>query len=300
MPLAHNGEIDLYYETLGDPSGKPLLLIMGLGAQLVSWDDKLCAALVAKGFHVARYDNRDVGESTWLDDKPVDLEATIGKFMAGEPLDPPYRIEDMADDAAAVLDALGWSSAHVMGASMGGMIAQAVAIRHPDRVRSLISIMSTTGDSDVGQPTDEILGVLLTEPPPGREAAIEASIEVGRAIGSPTLFDEERDRHLAEVSYDRGFHPEGTLRQLVAVVTATSRTEALRSVTVPALVIHGLKDLLVQPSGGRRTAEALPNAELVELEEAGHDMPEVYRADLIDKIMALAVRADDAREAASV
>ncbi len=299
MPLAHNGDTDLFYEQMGDPDGMPMLLIMGLGAQLLSWDDELCDSLCDHGFSLVRYDNRDTGESTWFDDYPVDLEVQVGKLFAGEPLDAPYGLEDMADDAAAVLDAVGWSSAHIMGASMGGMIAQGLAIRHPERVRSLISIMSTTGDPDVGQPEEDVMTSLLNPVPVDREGAIEAGVLVGRAIGSPDHFNEARSRAITTAEYDRGFNPDGTLRQLLAIISTSSRTEALRALDVPALVIHGQLDRLVTPSGGKRTHEALRGSELIELPEAGHDIPDVYRPDLIDRIAQLAASADDALAATS-
>ena len=294
MPLAHNGEIDEYYESMGPEDGRPLLLIMGLSAQMLSWDDQICDALVAHGFRITRFDNRDIGKSTWLDDKPVDVEAQVAKFFAGQPIDAPYSIEDMADDAASVLDAVGWESAHIMGASMGGMIAQAFAIRYPERTRSLVSIMSTTGDPDVGQPDNDTLLALLTPAPEGREGAIEAGVNTMRIIGSPVYFDEERARLITTAEYDRGFHPEGALRQMMAILSAKSRTAELEKLDVPALVIHGMKDRLVNPTGGRRTHEALADSELVELPDGGHDIPAVYRPELLDKITALAVRADDA------
>lgn len=290
MPRATHGTIELEYEQLGDPSAEPLLLIMGLGAQLTAWDDSLCDAFVARGFTVVRYDNRDVGRSTHLDDQVVDLEAEIGHFLSGEPINTPYSIEDMADDAAAVLDAVGWDSAHIMGASMGGMIAQSFAIRHPARTRTLISIMSTTGDPDVGQPDPEVAGVLLEPPADGREAVIEASVAVDRVIASPMYFDEELSRAKSAAAYDRAYYPDGILRQLLAILTQRPRSEDLRALDVPALVIHGAKDPLVTPTGGQRTHEVLRGSELIVLPEAGHDMPEVYRPELIDRVTALAMR----------
>lgn len=287
MTIARNGDVELYYEQLGDPSGIPLLLIMGLGAQSVSWDDELCASFTERGYCVVRYDNRDVGASSWFDDQPVDLEAQVAKFLAGEPLDVPYGIEDMADDAVAVLDALGWDSAHVMGASMGGMIAQSLTIRHPARVRTLVSIMSTTGDPDVGQPEHDLLLNLLSPVPSDRDGAIAAGVETSRLIGSPIHFDEERSRRITEVEYDRGFHPEGTLRQLLAIIATSSRTAGLKELSLPAMVVHGKLDRLVTPSGGLRTHEALAGSEFIELPEAGHDIPDIYRPDLVERIVAM-------------
>lgn len=292
MPIAHNGSVELFYEKLGPDDGVPLLAIMGLSAQMIAWDDSLCESFVDRGFTMVRYDNRDVGKSTWLDDQPVDLDTEVGHFLAGEPLNAPYSIEDMAADAAAVLDAVGWDRAHIMGASMGGMIAQAFAIAYPERTRSLISIMSTTGDPDVGQPDEVAAASLLTPPATTRDEAIDSAVAIGRVISSPVHFDEVAEREYAERAYDRGYHPEGALRQLLAVLTQTSRTEGLRALDVPALVIHGKMDPLVNPSGGVRTHEALRNSELVELPDGGHDMPEVYRPELIAKVAELAAQAD--------
>lgn len=292
MPYAHNGPVELFYEQWGPTDGTPLLLIMGLSAQMISWDDSLMQAFVDQGFCAVRYDNRDVGESTWFDDSPIDLEREVGNFLAGHPLNAPYGIEDMADDAAAVLDALGWRSAHILGASMGGMIAQSFAIRYPEKTRSLVSIMSTTGDPDVGQPDRAAAEALLKPVPEGREAAIEAAVEMGRVIGSPMYFDEDAERDKATRSYDRGNNPDGVLRQLLAILTQASRTEALRQLDVPALVVHGQLDPLVDPSGGQRTHEALAHSELVELAAAGHDIPTEYRPDLVARIAELARKAD--------
>jgi len=292
MPYAHNGSVELFYEQWGPSDGVPLLMIMGLSAQMISWDDSLMQAFVDHGFAPVRFDNRDVGESTWFDDAPVDIETESGHFFAGAPLSAPYSIEDMADDAAAVLDAVGWKSAHVLGASMGGMIAQSFAIRYPEKTRSLTSIMSTTGDPDVGQPDSAAAESLMQPAPEGREAAIEASVRTGRVIGSPVHFDAVAERVKAERSYDRGNNPDGVLRQLLAVLTQSSRTEALGRVEVPALVIHGALDPLVNPSGGRRTHEALADSEFIELPEAGHDIPPVYRPELVARIAELAQRAD--------
>ena len=299
MPKANNGTVELHYETTGSVDDVPLVLIMGLGEQLITWPDDLCDAFADRGFFVLRLDNRDVGLSTYFDEHPVDLEELAPRFFAGEKLIPPYTIEAMADDVAAVLDAAGVESAHIMGASMGGMIAQAVAIRHPERTRSLISIMSTTGDLDVGQPHEEALGALLMAPGEGRDAVVEQGVHVMRVIGSPVHFDEDRARADAGASFDRAFHPAGTVRQLLAILTAESRTAGLQALDVPALVIHGAQDPLVDPSGGQRTHEALRNSELVMLPDAGHDLPELYWPNLIEKITALASSADRARSTTS-
>ena len=299
MPKAHNGDVELHYETTGDPNGVPLQLIMGLGAQLLTWDDELCESFADRGFFVIRHDNRDIGLSSWFDHMPVDAQAVIAAVLSGQPVTPPYTIVDMADDAAAVLDAVGVESAHVIGASMGGMIAQAEAVHHPARERSLVSIMSTTGDPDVGQPHDEVAGALLTPPASSdRAAVIERGVEMGRIIGSPVHFDEDAVRLLAEREYDRANHPEGVIRQLFAILVQESRTEALRGFAKPSLVIHGDLDRLVDPSGGVRTAEALPDTELIRLPVAGHDLPRIYWPQLIERITELAARADQAAQVA--
>ena len=297
MPIAQNGDVELYYETVGDPDDVPLLLIMGLGAQLIEWDRELCEAFADRGFFVVLHDNRNVGLSSYFDDDVIDLPAVTAQWLSGEPLSPPYTIEDMADDAAAVLGHAGIGSAHIMGASMGGMIAQAFAIRHRGLTRSLVSIMSTTGDPDVGQIHPEALAALITEPGTTRDQIIEQGIEATRVISSPVHFDAERVRTKVEAAYDRANHPEGRVRQLLAIIAAASRTDDLRALEIPAVVIHGELDPLVDPSGGVRTHEALRGSELVLLPDAAHDLPEIYWPNLIEKITALAASADAAATA---
>jgi pimeloyl-ACP methyl ester carboxylesterase len=291
MHVSANG-IDIAYERMGDPSDPTLLLIMGLGAQLLSWDDDLCLALVDRGFEVIRYDNRDVGLSTKVD-VPDDFDVAAALFgaMGGAEVSPPYLLADMAADAVGLLDALDIGEAHVLGASMGGMIAQSVAIAAPERVLSLTSIMSTTGDADVGQPKPEILGVLLEPSPTERAAYIEQSVAGSRAIGSPDHFDEARAADLAGRAFDRCFYPAGVANQLLAIVASPSRSEALRQFDRPTLVIHGTADPLVQPSGGERTAEVIPGAELLMLDGMGHDMPRHYWPSVIEAVTSVAARA---------
>ena len=282
--------IDLCYGTFGDPSGEPLLLVMGLGAQLTAWPVELCESLVDRGFFVVRYDNRDVGLSTKFDTFAGEFLPTFLAAREGTPVEVPYLLRDMAADAVALLDALQIDSAHVVGASMGGMIAQSVAIEYPTRVRSLTSIMSTTGEAEVGQPTPEAMTALLRPPAESREAAIESSVEARRIIGSPDAFDEELTRRLAGEAYDRCFDPGGMARQLLAVVASGSRADGLRSLDVPTLVIHGDADPLVTPSGGTRTAELIPGAQLLLLEGMGHDLPAAQIAPIVDAITSLAAR----------
>ena len=229
MPTAppNAAGIELFYETFGEPDGEPLLFVMGLGAQAHVWDVELLEAFVDRGFYVIRFDNRDVGLSTKIEGvAPEVVAAGIMGAFGGTTPEAPYLLADMAADAVSLLDHLGLDSAHVVGASMGGMIVQQVVIDHPERVRSLTSIMSTTGDGDVGQPDPAAAGLLLQPPPVGRDEVIERNVETGRAIGSPDHFDEAAARRKAEVSYDRCFAPDGLARQLLAVLASPSRTEA--------------------------------------------------------------------------
>jgi pimeloyl-ACP methyl ester carboxylesterase len=293
MPTAppNTAGIELFYETFGDPSGEPLLLVMGLGAQLHIWDEDFVEALVDRGFHVIRFDNRDVGLSTKVEG--ISSEEAAVRLMArfaGQEIEAPYLLSDMAADAFSLLDHLGIESAHIVGASMGGMIVQQMVIDHPERVRSITSIMSTTGDADVGQPEPAAMAVLMQPPAATREQAIEQAVEGSRAISSPVHFDEDAARARAITSYDRAYHPDGVVRQLLAVVASGSRTAGLGQVDVPALVVHGDADPLVTPSGGHRTAEAISGAELLVLEGMGHDMPPVYWPQIVEAITKVAAR----------
>jgi pimeloyl-ACP methyl ester carboxylesterase len=282
-------EIEIEYETFGDPEDPPLLLVMGLGSQMVSWDEEFCEGLVDRGFFVIRFDNRDVGLSTKIDSDVNVLETAMAAF-AGEKVEAPYLLTDMAQDAVSVLDDLDILKAHIVGVSMGGMIAQTIAIEHPERVRSLTSIMSTTGDPDVGQPNPEVLPLLLQAPPPDREGAVANSVAVSKAIGSPDHLDEDRLRARAERAYDRNFNPRGTGHQLVAILASGSRSDALRKIRTNTLVIHGDIDPLVNVSGGERTAEVIDGAELLILEGMGHDLPVNFWSSIIEAITALAAR----------
>ncbi len=294
MPIApaNADGIELCYETFGDPDGVPLLLIMGLGGQLVRWDPELVEGFVDRGFYAIRFDNRDVGLSTKPAVGSFDIGSRLLAAFGGQPVEAPYLLSDMAADAVGLLDHLDIPAAHVVGVSMGGMIAQTMAIEHPGRLLSLTSIMSTTGDLDVGQPTPEAAMLLLRPRATDRAGAVAADIEVSRIIGSPEHFDPERVRRDAELSYDRCFHPAGIGHQLLAIMASGSRSAALADVDVPTLVLHGDVDPLVDVSGGRRTAEAIPGAELVVIEGMGHDLPPVFWPTLIERITALAARAD--------
>jgi pimeloyl-ACP methyl ester carboxylesterase len=280
---AANG-ITIEYETAGDPADPPLLLVMGLGMQLIAWRPELIDAFAAQGFYVVRFDNRDVGLSTWFDDSGTpDLTTAFGGDTAA-----PYLLSDMADDAAGLLDALGIEAAHVLGASLGGMIVQSIAIGHPDRVLSLTSIMSTTGDRSVGAPHPEGISALLRPPATDRDDAIESTVNLLKIISSPGFaFDSGRVRAEAAAAYDRAFHPAGTARQLSAGTASPDRTPALREVRVPTLVVHGEADILIDPSGGRATAEAVPGAVLWMVPGMGHHLPEELDKELASRVAAL-------------
>lgn len=285
MPSASANGITIEYETAGDPASPPLLLVMGLGGQLIAWDDAFVRDLAAAGFWVIRYDNRDVGRSTWFDQAgaPDVMAAMAGHGRAA------YLLSDMAADAVGLLDALSVPSAHVVGVSMGGMIAQTMGIEHASRVRSLVSIMSTTGDTSVGQPHPEALEALLVVPARDRAGAIDQGVAGARVIGYPGLaFDEARVRDRAAAAYDRAFHPDGTGRQLVAILSSGDRTKGLGGVEVPTLVIHGEADPLVDVSGGRATAAAVPGARLKLFAEMGHDLPVPLWREIIDEIATFA------------
>jgi pimeloyl-ACP methyl ester carboxylesterase len=287
--------IEVCYERFGEEGRPPLLLIMGLGGQMIWWDDEFCQALADRGFHVIRYDNRDIGRSTIFRDAPVPGPLD---FLRRNKRAASYSLEDMADDGVALLDHLDLRAAHIVGASMGGMIAQTIAIRHPERVLSLTSIMSTTGDRGVGKARWRLYPALLRPSPREREAYIKNFVKSFRAIGSPGFpFDETRSRDLAGRSFDRSFNPAGSARQLAAIVTARDRTPLLRNVRVPTLVIHGADDKLVAPSGGRATAEAVPNSRLVLIPGMGHDMPPEVWPRMLDAIEENAALAGEATPA---
>ncbi len=294
MPHAQANGVRLAYETFGDAADPTVLLIMGLGAQMVAWDDEICHHFVERGFHVVRFDNRDVGESTWVDTPDLDVPAAMMAALGGDPSHAPYTLSDMADDAVAVLDHLGIEQAHVVGASMGGMIAQTLTIEHADRVLSLTSIMSTTGNPSVGVPDGDLLDALIVERPTDPEAAVEFGIELSRLISSPVHFDEERARRRVERELARGINPLAVPRQLLAIFASGSREDALAGIEVPTLVVHGALDRLVAPSGGERTAELVPGAELVVIDDMAHDLPAVHVESVVDRVVALARRAEPA------
>ncbi|HEX2086552.1 MAG TPA: alpha/beta fold hydrolase [Solirubrobacteraceae bacterium] len=288
--LCKVGDVELCYETFGDRSGQPLLLIMGLGTQMIAWRADFCAMLVDRGFFVIRYDNRDIGRSTHLrGHRPP----TVRQMLTRDRRAAAYTLDDMAGDAAGLLDHLGIDAAHVVGASMGGMIAQMLAVRHPDRVLTLTSIMSTTGHRLKGQPAAKVYPFFLKARPKSKDEAVERIVKLFRVVGSPGFARDEDDlRRLAAESWDRGGGDDaGTGRQLQAVLASGNRTRALRSIRAPTLVIHGKADKLIRPSGGRATANAVPGARLVLIDGMGHDLPRGLWPRLVDLIAEHAARA---------
>lgn len=290
MPRAPANGIEIEYETFGEPDGIPLLLIAGLGVQMLSWDEEFCELLASRGFRVIRFDNRDSGLSTHLETAgmPDMVGAVSGRA------EPAYQLDDMAADAAGLLDSLGIPAAHVVGASMGGFIAQLVALNHRDKVLSLTSIMSGPGGRDEMPPTPEGQAVLLVNPQSTREERIVQGTWIRKVLkGSLDPWDEDFERARVSRSVDRAYYPDGTARQLIAILTAHSRLERLGSLHVPALVIHGLDDILVPIQNGRLVAAAVPDARLVEIAGMGHDLPERVWPLVADAI------ADLARQAAA-
>jgi pimeloyl-ACP methyl ester carboxylesterase len=283
------GDVEIAYETFGDPGDPAMLLVMGLGIQMIGWDEELCRLWADRGFYVIRFDNRDTGHSSQVEGgPPPDFMAAI----AGDLRSASYLLADMADDALGLLDHLQIDAAHVVGVSLGGMIAQTMAIRHPERVLSLTSIMSTTGDPAVGQPRPDILPVLLGPSPNDRQGFADYQIGVFRKVGSPGYpADEDRIRSLCEQSFDRCYSPAGIARQLLAVAASGDRTSDLAAVRVPALVIHGEEDPLIEVSGGRATAKAIPGAELLVIPGMGHDLPPALWPKIVDAVVANAERA---------
>jgi pimeloyl-ACP methyl ester carboxylesterase len=291
MRASANG-IEIEYDTFGERSGSPLLLIMGLGSQLTLWEPEFCESLADKGCDVIRFDNRDVGLSTKLDSAGVpDIPRLLAAMAVGEKVDVPYLLDDMAADAVGLLDALDVDRAAVVGMSMGGMIAQLLAIGHPERVQSLVSIMSATGDPSEPRSDPAVLARLLAPPPPEREARIEQSVELWRLLSGPGFeFPEERIRARCARDHDRSFYPEGAVRQFAAIVAGGSRTAALGELDLPTLVIHGGADRLVPVGCGRMTADVIPGAEFVEIDGMGHDIPVEIAEDIATMIAALATR----------
>ena len=287
--LCRVGELEICYETFGDPGDPPMLLIMGLGTQMVAWPDDFCAALAERGFFVIRHDNRDIGRSTHLDGakRPTTVQLLTRDKRAAA-----YTLADMAGDSVGVLDELGIEKAHIVGASMGGMIAQTIAIRYPQRTLSLVSIMSNTGSRWSGQPALSLYALLLKPAPREREAFIQHAVDMFTKIGGSGYEPDVEDlRTIATSSYDRGHDPRGSQRQLAAIVADRDRSPALAHVKVPTTVIHGADDKLVRPSGGRDTAKAIPGAKLIEIAGMGHGLPRGAWPQIIDAIVSQARRA---------
>lgn len=278
------GGLRICFETFGEEADPALLLVMGLGAQMVAWPDDFCSQLAGRGFFVIRYDNRDVGRSTRFRHVPPPRRLEL---LTRRPKRVAYTLVDMAGDGLGLLDHLGIGGAHVVGASMGGMLAQVMAARHPDRVKSLVSIMSTTGGRLVGQPALRALPLLISRPPRNREGYVEHILHVFRALGSRGFpFDEDDLREIAGRSFDRGISASGTARQLGAILAAGDRSADLRRITAPTLVIHGTDDPLVSVSGGRATARAIPGARLMLINGMGHELPRGAWPQILDPIVA--------------
>jgi pimeloyl-ACP methyl ester carboxylesterase len=280
--FARVGKLDLCYQTFGPDDAPPLLLVMGLGTQMVMWDDEFCAILAGHGFRVIRFDNRDTGRSTILRES---APPTLRQLFMRDKRGASYSLDDMAADAVGLLDQLEIDSAHVIGASMGGMIAQLIAINFPARTRSLVSIMSTTGHWRVGLPRPKMIPLLLRRPRSDRDGYVEDLVNTLGAIGSTRYPPPpERLRALANRCYDRGHDRAGTARQLAAIQTAPDRTAKLARLRLPATVIHGSGDQLIRPSGGRATALAIPGARLLMLDGMAHDLPRPLWPQIVDAI----------------
>ena len=289
--IAQANGIALCYDTFGDPLAPPLLLIMGLASQMIAWDDEFCAQLAARGYRVIRFDNRDIGLSTRFTEAGVpDVAAAFMAAMQGKPVSAPYLLSDMADDAVGLLDALGIDKAHVVGASMGGAIGQTLAIRHAQRLRTLTSIMATTGAPGLPPPTPEALAMLFKPTPTDQAAYFESYCQTWKLLRAGSFPpDEARDLARAGQIFARGLNPAGVARQLTAIVASGSRKEALAAVRVPTLVIHGDADPLVPVACGVDTAGSIPNASLLIIEGMGHALPITLWPRIIDAIAAHAV-----------
>jgi len=275
MPRAKiSPTVELEYHTFGDPKNPALLLIMGYTAQMVAWEEDFCKMFAAKNFFVIRFDNRDCGLSTKFNGAQVDVNAVVAAALMEDPIPPvPYTLSHMAGDAVGLLDHLKIERAHVLGASMGGMIAQVMTIEHPKRVRTLTSVMSMSGEPEFGQSAPDAMNALLSVPPSDRDGYIAHS-PIYQAFHSKKYRSDENSKRAAARDFDRSFYPEGAPRQLAAIYASGRRTEQLRAIKTPTLVIHGKDDTLITPSGGERTAELIPNAKLELVDDMGHDLPQ--------------------------
>ncbi|MCX5829992.1 MAG: alpha/beta fold hydrolase [Deltaproteobacteria bacterium] len=294
MPNVTANGIQIEYDTFGDSSFPALLLVAGNGAQMIFWEVEFCELLAKKGYFVIRFDNRDAGLSTKFEEAGIpDFQAAIKAAMEGKPVESAYSLDDMADDAVGLLNALGIEKAHICGASMGGMIAQVIAYRHPKHALSLTSIMSTTGNPDLPQAKPETIAAVLAPAPEGREAYVEHNMNIWRRIWSPGFpFEEKRARTFIEKSYDRSYYPQGMARQNIALIANGDRRPSLSSIKVPTLVIHGADDPLILVEGGKDTARVIPGARLFIINGMGHDMPKGVWAEIVDAIFKHAVQAN--------
>jgi pimeloyl-ACP methyl ester carboxylesterase len=286
-----NDDVTLCYETFGDAADPTMLLVMGLSTQMIGWPDDFCEQLAADGYFVVRFDNRDVGRSSAMKDFGV---PTVKQLLLRDKRAARYSLEHMAADGIGLLDHLGIERAHVVGVSMGGMIAQTMAARFPERVLSLASIISNTGARWTGQPSPRMYPLLLKKPPRDRDGYISHTVDVFTKIGSQGFpVDKDELRRTAERSFDRGLNPAGSTRQLAAIIASGDRTPLLRTITAPTVVIHGHKDRLVPTSGGRATAKAIPGARLVIIDGMGHDLPRGAWPQMLDAIQENAARAGE-------
>ena len=279
MPTTSANGIEICYETFGNRDDPALLLVMGYTAQMISWDERLVRGFADRGRYVIRFDNRDCGLSTCFDGVEVDVMKVLAALDENQDVeltadDAPYTLSTFSDDAFGLLDHLGVERAHIVGASMGGMIVQTMAVEHPERVLSMTSIMSSTGEQEYGQSTPEARAALLSPPPEGREAFIEFSVRRAKVFASPRYFDEEKAAQRIAAAYDRAYYPEGAPRQLAAILASDDRVPGLAMLETPTLVIHGRADTLIDKSGGERTAELIKGANLMILNDMGHDLPE--------------------------
>jgi len=276
MPVVAANGIEIAYDDRGSRTDPPILLVMGLGTQMTAWPEAFCDDLAAHGFRVVRFDNRDIGLSTKFDAAPpIDLAAILQRVMAGRKINPPYQLTDMAADAIGLMDRLAIKSAHIVGASMGGMIAQIIAAEHPDRVRSLVSIMSSSGDPGLPQAAPEAIAAIMQARPDGsdRELAVKHGMKVYRAIGSPGFpTSDEELRVKVGAAFDRSYYPAGVGRQFAAIMANGSRVEMLRKLSVPTLVLHGADDPLVPVEAGRHTAALIAGSNLTVIPGMGHDI----------------------------
>ncbi|MBU2648170.1 alpha/beta fold hydrolase [bacterium] len=284
--------IDIVYDTFGDPHATPLLLVNGLGYQLTHWDDEFCGQLAQRGYRVIRFDNRDVGLSTDFNEKGIpNLGTMTAALMKGESVEAPYHLKDMANDAVGLLDALQIEAAHIVGMSMGGMITQMIAIHHPARALTITSVMSTTGDPTLPPPTPAAMEILMTPAPSEREANIQRSVKVAQILAGPGYpINEEQIRIRAAKVFDRKFNPAGYARQYAAILASGDRTEQLRCLTIPTLIIHGDGDPLVPYAAGLATLKAIPGAKMETIKGMGHDLPPEAWKQIINAIAVHAVQ----------